>query len=77
MDLMTVKQGAAELGMTTARVYSLIRSGVLPPGVVVHFGRSLRLSRSSLLDTFIAQGGKALPGGWRRKPTSGSPRKAA
>jgi excisionase family DNA binding protein len=41
-----------------ARIYDLIRDGVLP---VVHVGRSVRVPKQAL-DAFIAGGG------WRRQP---------
>jgi len=54
------------LPLTYARGMALIRQGVFPPGVVVRLGRQVFVDTTQL-DEFIRSGGKALPGGWRRK----------
>ena len=58
----TVKQLAAQLGVSEARVRELVRLGILPH---IKLGRQIRFSTTQL-DSWIAQGGKAFPGGWRK-----------
>ena len=62
----TVKDGAELLGMRGDSFRKLDRDGVLPPGVVVRVGRRLRVDLDAL-ERFIDDGGRALPGGWRRE----------
>ena len=64
MRLMTVSEAAELLRLRPARVYELAREGVLP---VVRLGRQVRVEEQALRD-WIARGGQALPGGWRRSP---------
>ena len=59
--------GAERLAVTLNRFYELVRQGIVPPGVVVRLGRQLRV-HPERLEEFIARGGQALPGGWRREP---------
>jgi excisionase family DNA binding protein len=63
MNLLRVEQVAKILGTSKPRVYELIRSGLLPS---VHLGRQVRVA-DNVLEEWIAQGGQALPGGWRRE----------
>ena len=63
MNLLTIPETAQVLGIREARVYDLARDGLLP---VVHLGRQLRVSEGALR-AWIAGGGTALPGGWRRE----------
>jgi excisionase family DNA binding protein len=63
-ELLTLEQTARVLTVTYARAAELARQGVLP---VVRLGRQIRVSPDDL-NQFIANGGKALPGGWRRSP---------
>ncbi|MEN6535333.1 MAG: helix-turn-helix domain-containing protein [Bryobacteraceae bacterium] len=63
--LITVDVAAAELAVKPARLYCMARQGILPLGVVVRFGRQLRIDAAALR-TWLAAGGSALPGGWRR-----------
>lgn len=58
-----VPEVARILDISEARVYEMIRQGVLP---AVRLGRQVRIDRQTL-EEFIAQGGRALPGGWRRE----------
>lgn len=60
---LTAKQVAELLNVNTARVYQLAREGVLP-----HFRllRQVRFPEDAIRE-FIARGGQALPGGWRRE----------
>jgi len=52
------------------RVYTLAREGILPDGVVVvRLGRSVRFNPDGL-DRFLAAGGRAHAGGWRREPST-------
>jgi excisionase family DNA binding protein len=60
--LLNLQQLAEILGVTYARACELAREGVLP---VVRLGRQVRVDPDALA-SFIADGGKALPGGWRR-----------
>ncbi len=67
MKLTTVKQGARILDVTEGRVYEMIRTELLPPGVVVHLGRQIRIDQDALAE-WIQAGGQALPGRWKRVP---------
>jgi excisionase family DNA binding protein len=61
---LTLKEAGKILGVGYARMATLARENILP---VVRLGRQLRIDPRQL-EEFIAGGGKALPGGWRRKP---------
>ncbi len=64
----TVPEAVAEYGFESDReLYRLIREGVIPSGPVVHLGRKVRIHREQL-ERWLAAGGSALPGGWRRDP---------
>ncbi len=68
-SLLTAQQVAAVLQVPKARVYQLAREGLLP---AVRLGRrQIRVSASALND-WIADGGRALPDGWRhaKQPTA-------
>lgn len=65
--LLTVDQVAERCNLSPARVYDLLRQSILPG---VRFGRQVRVP-SDLLEQFIRDGGRPLPGGWRRRPTNG------
>ncbi len=62
IKLLTAKEVSEVLCVTVDRVYSLAREGILP---CVHLSRQLRF-HPELLEKFILQGGKALPGGWKK-----------
>lgn len=62
MQLLRILEVAKTLSISPQRAYELARSNVLP---VVRLGRQLRVDPSALAE-WVAQGGKALPGGWRR-----------
>jgi len=62
-DMLTLAEAAELLRITYARAAELARQNLLPH---VRLGRQVRVSSAQLQD-FIAQGGKALPGGWRRE----------
>jgi excisionase family DNA binding protein len=61
-EALTTNEVAKILKVKLSRVQELVRQGVLP-----HFrlGRQIRIDRQQL-QQFIARGGQALPGGWRR-----------
>ncbi len=65
MKLLTAPEAAAVLRVRKQRVYQLVRAGLLP---ATRMGRQVRISEPSLR-RWINDGGKALPGGWRRDPT--------
>lgn len=62
-QLEKVEYAANRLNMSAARVYELIREGILP---AVRCGRQVRINPDAL-ETFINNGGKSLPGGWRKE----------
>ena len=66
--LLTIPETAELLGVSAARAYELAREGILP---VVHIGRQKRVSKEQL-QAWVDQGGRRLPGGWRKKPHGGS-----
>lgn len=61
--LLTVPEVSERLKISEARVRELGRLGLLP---VVRLGRQVRVDPERL-DAWIAEGGQALPGGWRRE----------
>lgn len=63
MSLITVPRAAALLGLRERRIYQLARDGLIPS---VRIGRQLRFDEDALRQ-WIAAGGQALPGGWRRR----------
>ena len=66
--LLTARQVAVLLQVPPSRIYQLAREGLLP---AVRLGRQIRVSAGAL-EKWIADGGRALPGDWRRteQPTS-------
>jgi len=56
-----VEEVADVLQVPKARVYELCRRGLLPH---IRLGRQIRIPMV-VLDKFIEDGGKALPGGWK------------
>jgi len=52
------------LNISYSRAAELARQNIIP---VCRLGRQLRIDPRQL-EQFIANGGKALPGGWRREP---------
>ena len=62
-ELKDVKWMEKRTGLTVARVYELVRQGILP---CVRFGRQIRFD-SQQIEAWIASGGQALPGGWRQE----------
>jgi hypothetical protein len=65
-QLESVLWGAARCGMKAQRFYDLVREGFFPPGVIVRFHRQIKVNPGKL-EEFLAAGGHALPGGWRRE----------
>lgn len=56
----------ARLGLRSDhQTYTIIREGILPRGVFVRLGRRVAINPAAL-EAWIAAGGQALPGGWRR-----------
>ena len=68
MRMLTVREAAAVLHLSVAGVYLPIREGVLP---VCRLGRSIRLSER-VLANFVEAGGRAWPGGWRKRAGGGA-----
>ena len=62
--LLRISEVAALLAVRRERVYELIRQGTLP---AVRIGRQVRVAEGVLGD-WVASGGRALPGRWRRTP---------
>ena len=61
--LLSLKDACKILNVSYARGTALAREGILP---VVRLGRQLRVDPQRLT-RFVEEGGKALPGGWRRE----------
>ncbi len=70
MKLLRAEQVAEILDISKARVYELIRDGILPS---VRLGRQVRVA-DSILEEWIEEGGQALSGGWRHKPQTNEAR---
>ena len=64
MRLLKAKTIAEVLDVSEARAYELMREELIP---TVRLGRQVRVSADALKE-FIANGGRSLPGGWRREP---------
>jgi excisionase family DNA binding protein len=62
MALLTLQEVAERLSVSYGRAAELARLNVIP---VVRLGRQIRVDPIRLQE-FIAGGGRALPGGWRR-----------
>jgi excisionase family DNA binding protein len=59
---LTLQEAAEVLQVSYHRAAELARQGLLP---VIRLGRQIRVCPDQL-EAFIAKGGRALPGGWRR-----------
>ena len=76
MKLLKPAEVASVLRVPRTRVYDLIRQKLLP---ACRMGRQVRVEEETLRQ-WIADGGTALPGGWRRSdpveegPMNGEPR---
>ena len=64
LRLLQMKDVAEQLGVSVQRAYELARTGLIP---VVHIGRQIRVEEGRLR-AWIRDGGRALPGGWKRDP---------
>ena len=60
------KFGSRRLGVTDQRFYDMVRDGIISAPVIVKLGRTVMVNPEEL-EGWIAAGGTALPGGWRRK----------
>jgi excisionase family DNA binding protein len=69
-QLQPIAYACQRLNERPQRVYSLIRDGVIPHGVIVRLGRHIRINPEKL-EEFIASGGQALPRGWRKESAGG------
>src|SRR5262249_42642324 len=61
--LWTAAELAMRLHIGPARLYELVRQGLVP---AVRLGRQVRFDPAAV-EAWIARGGRALPGGWRRE----------
>jgi excisionase family DNA binding protein len=61
-QLLTTDEAAHQLRVSRQRLYELVQEGLVP---AVRLGRALRFSPSGLAE-FVATGGKAWGGGWRK-----------
>ncbi len=61
--LLSSLQVAEMLGESREWVYMAAREGIIPS---VRLGRKVKFSEKAI-NEFIENGGKALPGGWRRE----------
>ena len=59
-----VSYAARRLNITEARVYQLVREGLIRGAV--RLGRQVRIDPDEL-EEFIKSGGQALAGGWRKE----------
>lgn len=66
LSLATARELESETKVPARRLLQLVRTGVIPRGVAVHFGRQVRFARGPFL-AWLASGGAQLPGGWRRE----------
>jgi len=62
-ELLTVDEVSALLRVKPPRVCELVRQKLLP---AIRLGRQIRIDKAKL-EEFLENGGRALPGGWRRK----------
>lgn len=65
-QLQPASYGIKRTGLPAPRFYDYVRRGVIPPGVAIRFGRCVYVDPEKL-EEFIAAGGQALPGGWRKE----------
>lgn len=57
------------------RGWAMVREQILPPGVVVRLGRQVRINVARF-EAWLASGGAALSGGWRRAKAASEDRAA-
>lgn len=65
MALQTASEAAERLSVSVQRVYEMARLGIVP---CVRLGRTVRFDPAAI-EGYVASGGKALAGGWRREPS--------
>ncbi len=70
--LVTAEEIADSIGIRAAHLLTLAREGIVP---CVRFGRRVRFSPSAI-EKFVADGGEALAGGWRREAPESDRRSA-
>jgi len=68
-QLLRLEEAAKILNVTYFRACELVRRDILP---AVKLGRQVRIDPGRL-QHFIENGGKSLPGGWRRKVEAEAP----
>lgn len=56
--LVTVHEAASSMQLSAHTLWSMIRRGLLPPGVVVRFGRKIRIAEENL-SKWLGEGGTA------------------
>lgn len=64
LRLLNMQEVAERLGVSLQRAYEMGRTGLLP---IVRLGRQMRVEEGRLV-TWVEGGGRALPGGWRKRP---------
>lgn len=62
----SARDGAKRLNVPVASFHQMRREGILPAGVAVQVGRRVRVDLDAL-ERWIAGGGQAFAGGWRRE----------
>jgi excisionase family DNA binding protein len=67
-QLLTASELATRLRISPARLYELVRQGLVP---VVRIGRQVRFDPAAV-EAWIAGGGRSFPGGWRRVSDDGA-----
>jgi excisionase family DNA binding protein len=65
-ELLTIDELSHILRVSRQRAYELCRNNVVPH---VRLGRQIRIDPGQL-QTWLADGGRGLPGGWRRDPAA-------
>jgi excisionase family DNA binding protein len=66
VSLIDAEVAARRLGVSTWRLHQLAREGIVP---VVRLGRRVMIDPEAL-EAFIARGGRAFAGGWKREPAN-------
>ncbi len=65
MPMLRIQDVAERLSVSVPRTYELVRLGLIP---ATRVGRQIRVDPQAL-ERWIEQGGRRLPGGWRREPS--------
>lgn len=71
-SLIKLREAAEVLGITYDRAHTLTRNGILPPGVVVRIGGSIRVHRNRL-EKWIEDGGSQSRVSGQNSRTEASP----